>query len=202
MTPASTQALAFESEGNPGNRNENVRESFAIESLRRCGRLEDSVRTGSELGTIANPSRDDHASRGIDPRIECGASRHDCVSEKNLGRDFVADCRVEDDRRRVAIALAHEHSALDVFRPSHRMLCGNRVAARDHDRAKIFLFVRHSRRHGGSGFNYSIAPRIPCARRSLSLSFSIRLTAGLCPRYVLSRKPSMRSKKVARASSL
>ena len=202
MTPASSQALAFATEGDAGNTDKNVREIFAVERLRRRGRLEDSVSTARELGAIANAMRDDRARRNINPRIEDSTSRGNCVRQDKIGRNFVADCGIEDDRRRVAIGFAREQLALDAFRPLGRALAVERVAARDHDRAKIFLFVRHSRCHGGSGFNCSNGPRGLRARPSLSLSFSIRLTAGLYPRYALSRKPSMRLKKVARASSL
>ena len=70
MTPATTQSLSFESEGNAGNTHENFREFFAVESFRRRGRLEDSIRAGRELGVIANPSGNDHARRAIDAWIE------------------------------------------------------------------------------------------------------------------------------------
>jgi len=83
MTPATTQSLTFESEGNAGNTHENFRETFAVESLRRFGRLEDSVRTARELGAIVNASRDYRAS--MDPRIENCASR-----SQRLGQDEVS----------------------------------------------------------------------------------------------------------------
>jgi len=92
MTPATAQSLPFESEGNAGNTDENFRETFAVESFRRRGRLEDSIRAAGELGAIANPSRDDSAIRSFAPpsmagtaarptRIEDGASRIQCVSQ-------------------------------------------------------------------------------------------------------------------------
>jgi len=70
MTPATAQPLTFESEGNAGNTHENFRETFAVESRRQLGRLEDSMRAGDELGAIANASRDDHARDAINARIE------------------------------------------------------------------------------------------------------------------------------------
>jgi len=69
MTPATAQPLSFESEGNAGYTHENFRETFAIERLRRRGRLEDSKRTAGELGAIANASRN-YLLRSINPRIE------------------------------------------------------------------------------------------------------------------------------------
>ena len=81
MTPATAQPLSFESEGNAGYTHENFREIFAVESFRRRGRLEDSVRTAGKLGAIANASRDDHARRCIDARIEDGASRRKRVGQ-------------------------------------------------------------------------------------------------------------------------
>jgi len=197
MTPATTQPLTFESEGNAGNTDENFRETFADERVRRGGRLEDSVRTGGKLGAIMNASSNDHAGRSIYPRIEDGAARLKRVGEDTISRDFVAYRRIENNGGSITVQLAREQMTLDKFPSGRRALARERVAARDHDRAKIFLFVRHSLCHGGSGFNCSIVPRRRRrARPSLSLSFSNRLTAGLYPRYVLSRKPSMRSKNI------
>ncbi len=199
MTPATTQSLTFEPEGNAGNTDENFREIFAIESLRQRGWLKDSMRARCELGVIANPAGNEHAGRGIDARIEHGAARRLRVGEDMISRNFVTVSFVKDDGGDVAVELARDHIPLDDFRPCRRALAVERFAARDHDRAKIFLFVRHSRCHGGSGFSCSMAPR-RCrrARVSLPLSFSIRLTAGLYPRYVLSRKPRLRLKNISR----
>lgn len=198
MTPATAQSAAFETEGDAGNTDENFRELFAVERLGRCGRLEDSMRTAGEFGSIANPSRDDRARRRVNARIEDRATGGQRVGQDAVGRDFVTGSFVEDDRGRGAVELARDHLPLDDLRPCSGALGAERIAARDHDRAKIFLFVRHSRCHGGSGLNYPIAPRLRGAR--LSLSFSIRLTAGLYPRYVPSRKPSLRLKSTARSS--
>jgi len=201
MTPATTQSLTFGSEGNAGNTDENFRETFVslIESLRRRGRLEDSKCAGRELGAIANPSGNDHARRAIDAWIEDRAPRRQRVGEDTISRNFVAMSFVKDDCGGVAVELARDHLPLDDFRPCRRALAVERFAARDHDRAKIFLFVRHSRCHGGSGFSCSMAPlRCRRARVSLSLSLSNRLTAGLYPRYVLSRKPRLRLKNISR----
>ena len=199
MTPATTQSLTFESEGNAGNTDENFRENFAVENFRRRGWLEDSVSAGRELGVIANPSGNDHARLAIDARIECRAARRLRVGEDTISRNFVAVSFIEDDGGDIAVELARDHIPLDNSRPCCRALALERFAARDHNRAKIFLFVRHSRCHGGSGFSCSMAPlRCRRARVSLSLSFSIRLTAGLYPRYVLSRKPRLRLKNISR----
>ena len=81
MTPASSQALAFATEGDAGNTDKNVREIFAVERLRRRGRLEDSVSTARELRAIANAMRDDRAGCDINPRIEDGASRGNRVGQ-------------------------------------------------------------------------------------------------------------------------
>jgi len=81
MTPASSQALAFATEGDAGHTDKNVREIFAVESLRQCGRLEDSVSTARELGAIANAVRDDRAGRCINPRIEDSAARGNRVGQ-------------------------------------------------------------------------------------------------------------------------
>ena len=81
MTPATAQPLSFESEGNAGYTHENFREIFAVENVRRRGRLEDSIRTADELGAIAYPSRDDLALRIIDPGIEDCASRCERVGQ-------------------------------------------------------------------------------------------------------------------------
>ncbi len=81
MTPATAQPLSFESEGNAGYTHENFREIFAIERLRRRGRLEDSIRTADELGAIVNASRDYRARCSIDPRIEGRASRRERVGQ-------------------------------------------------------------------------------------------------------------------------
>ena len=92
VTPATPQSLPFESEGNAGNTDENFRETFAVEDLRRYGRLEDSVGTGDKLGAIADATGDYRASRRVDPlsmagtaarptRIEDGAVRGQRVSE-------------------------------------------------------------------------------------------------------------------------
>jgi len=83
MTPATTQSLTFESEGNAGNTHENFRETFAVENFRRGRRLEDSVRTARELGAIVNASRC-HGGR-LDPRIENCASR-----SQRIGQDEVS----------------------------------------------------------------------------------------------------------------
>src|SRR5580692_2356813 len=141
MTPATTQSLTFESEGNAGNTDEN---------FRRRGRLEDSIRAGRELSVIANPSGNDLAGRAIDPRIEYRAARRLRVGEDAVSRDFVAVSFVEDDGGGVAVKPARDHLPLYDFRPCRRALDVERFAARDHDRAKIFLFVRHSHCHGGS----------------------------------------------------
>src|SRR5208283_56346 len=199
MTPATTQPLTFGSEGNAGNTDENFRETFAVENFRRHGRLKDSECAGSELGVIANPAGNDHAARAVDAWIEDRAARRLCVGEDAISLNFVAMSFVKDDCGSVAVELARDNLPLDDFRPCRRALALKRFAARDHDRAKIFLFVRHSRCHGGSGFSCSMAPlRCRRVRVSLSLSFSIRLTAGLYPRYVLSRKPRLRLKNISR----
>ena len=171
MTPATTQSLSFKSEGNAGNTDENFRETFAIKSLRRRGWLEDSVCAGRELGVIANPSRNDHARIAVDARIEYRAARRLRVGEDTIGRNFVAMSLIEDDGGGVAVELARDYVPLDDFRPCRRALVVERFAARDHDRAKIFLFVRHSRCHGGSGFSCSMAPR-RCRRARVSLFHS------------------------------
>ena len=80
MTPATAQPLSFESVGNAGNTHENFRETFAVERFRRRGRLEDSIRSARKLGTILDSSDDDHAGRGVDARIEDGASRRQRVA--------------------------------------------------------------------------------------------------------------------------
>lgn len=168
MTPTTTQALTFDAEGNAGNTDQNFRKLFAVESFGRFRRLEDSVSAAAKLGTIANPARDDRADAGIDARKKDGAVRRERVGQEKFRRNFVADRGVEDDRRGVAIELARKDAALDEFRPSRCALASERIAARDHDRSKILLFVRHSRRHGGSGVNCSIA-RLLCRRARLSL---------------------------------
>jgi len=83
MTPATTQSLTFESEGNAGNTHENFRETFAVENFRRGRRLEDSVSTARELGAIVKASRDYRAR--MDPRIEKCASR-----SQRIGQDEVS----------------------------------------------------------------------------------------------------------------
>jgi len=80
MAPATAQPLSFESEGNAGNTHENLREIFEIESCRRLRRLENSIRSARKLGTILDSSDDDHAGRGVDARIEDGASRRQRVA--------------------------------------------------------------------------------------------------------------------------
>ncbi len=135
MTPATAQSAAFESEGDAGNAYENFRELFAIERLGRLGRLEDSIRTAGEFGSIANPARDDRARRRVNARIEDGAAGSQRVGQDAVGRDFVAVSLVEDDRGRGAVELARDQLPLDDFRPCSGALAGERIAARDHDRA-------------------------------------------------------------------
>ena len=89
MTPATTQSLTFESEGNAGNTHENFRETFAVESFRQRRRFEDSVRTARELGAIANASRNDRAR--LDARKENGASGLQRIGQDQISRNFVAD---------------------------------------------------------------------------------------------------------------
>ena len=74
MTPATTQALPFKSEGDAGNTDQNFCEMFAVQSLGRLRRLEDSEAAADKLGAIANSSRDDLVRSGVDPRIEHGAA--------------------------------------------------------------------------------------------------------------------------------
>ena len=81
MTPATAQPLSFESEGNAGYTHENIREIFAVENVRRRGRLEDSIRTAGKFGAIANASRDDCAGCTIYPWIEDCASRRERVGQ-------------------------------------------------------------------------------------------------------------------------
>ncbi len=202
MTPATAQSLSFGSEGNAGNTDQNFRElfAFAVERLQRIVRLEDSIGAADELGAIANPPRDYRASCSVDARIEDRAPRLQRVSQDTVGRDFVAESGIEDDGRGVAVERAREQMLLDDQRRRRRALSGERVAACDHDRAKIFLFIRHSRCHGGSGSNCSSIAPFRRRHARVSLSFSNRLTAGLYPRNSLSRKPSLRLKNVARAS--
>ncbi len=135
MTPATAQSAAFESEGDAGNAYEKFRELFAIERLGRLGRLEDSIRTAGEFGSIANPARDDHARRRVNPRIEDGAAGSQRVGQDAAGRDFVAVSLVEDDRGRGAVELARDQLPLDDFRPCRGALAGERIATRDHDRS-------------------------------------------------------------------
>ncbi len=135
MTPATTQSLTFESEGNAGNTDENFREFFAIENFRRRGWLEDSICAGRKLGLIANPAGNDHARLAIDARIEYRAARLQRVGEDAISRNFVAVSLVEDDGGGGAVELARDHIPLDDFRPRDRALAVERFAARDHDRA-------------------------------------------------------------------
>ena len=135
MTPATAQSAAFESEGDAGNADEKFCELFAIERLGRLGRLEDSIRTAGEFGSIANPARDDRARCRVNPRIEDGAAGSQRVGQDAAGRDFVAVSLVEDDRGRGAVELARDQLPLDDFRPCSGALAGERIAARDHDRA-------------------------------------------------------------------
>src|SRR5271154_4775036 len=90
VTPATTQSLTFESEGNAGNTDENFCEIFAVQNFRRRGRLEDSISTGLELRVIANPSGNDHARLAIDARIKYGAARRLRVGKDPISRNFVA----------------------------------------------------------------------------------------------------------------
>ena len=135
MTPATAQSAAFESEGDAGNAYENFRELFAIERLGRLGRLEDSIRTAGEFGSIANPSRDDRARRRVNARIEDGAASGQRIEQDAVGRDFVTVSLVENDRGCGAVEPARDHLPLDDFRPCSGALAGERIAARVHDRA-------------------------------------------------------------------
>src|SRR5580658_8314440 len=122
MTPATTQSLSFESEGNARNTDENFRENFVIKSLRRRGRLEYSIRSGRELGVIASPPGNDHARLAIDARIEYRAARRQRIGEDTISRNFVAMSFVKDDGGGVAVELARDHLPLDDFRPCRRAL--------------------------------------------------------------------------------
>ena len=135
MTPATAQPLPFESEGDAGNTDENFRELFAVERLGRLGRLEDSMRTAGEFGSIANPARDDRARRRVNARIADGATGGQRVGQDAVGRDFVTVSLVEDDRGCGAVEPARDHLPLDDFRPCSGALAGERIAARVHDRA-------------------------------------------------------------------
>lgn len=135
MTPATAQSAAFESEGDAGNTYENFRELFAIERLGRLRRLEDSIGTAGEFGSIANPSRDNRARRRVNARIKHGAASGQRVGQDAAGRDFVTDGGVEDDRGCGAVELARDQLPIDDFRPCSGALGAERIAARDHDRA-------------------------------------------------------------------
>ena len=124
MTPATAQPLSFESEGHAGNTDQNFRELFAVERLSRLGRLEDSIRPAGEFGAIANPSGDYRARRCVNARIEDGSARLYCVSQDSVGRDFVADRGVQDNRGRGAVELARDQLPLDDFGPCSRALTG------------------------------------------------------------------------------
>jgi len=113
MTPATTQALPFESEGNAGDTDQNFRELLAVERFGRLRRLEDSVSAAAELGAIANPAGNDRAVGRIDARKKDGSVRRQRVGQKKVRRNFVDDRRVEDDRGCVAIEFAGEDLALD-----------------------------------------------------------------------------------------
>ena len=96
MTPATTQSLTFEPEGNAGNTHENFREAFAVKNVRRRGRLEDSIRTGDKLGAIANASSDYRAIRSFDPPSMAGRAARptrieDCaIRLQRVGQDEVS----------------------------------------------------------------------------------------------------------------
>ena len=90
MTPATAQSLTFESEGNTGNAHENFREIIAVESFRRRGRLEDSVRTAGKLGAIANASGDDRACRSIDTSMAGTAARPTRKEDRAVRRESVS----------------------------------------------------------------------------------------------------------------
>ena len=135
MTPATAQSSAFESEGDAGNTYENFRELFAIERLGRLGRLQDSICAAGEFRSIANPSRDDRARRRVNARIEDGATSGQRVGQDAVGRDFVTVSFVENDRGCGAVEPAGDQLPLDHFGPCSGALAGERIAARDHDRA-------------------------------------------------------------------
>ncbi len=135
MTPATAQSIAFESEGDAGNTDENFREPYAVQGLGRLGRLEDSVRAAGEFGSIANPSRDDRARRRVNARIEDGATSGQRVGQDAVGRDFVTVSFVEDDRGCGAVELTRDQLPLDDLRACGRALAGERIAACGHDRA-------------------------------------------------------------------
>jgi len=168
MTPATTQALPFESEGDAGDTDQNFCELLAVERFGRLRRLEDSVSSAAKLGAIANPAGNDRAAGRIDARKKDGALRRKRVGQEKFRRNFVADRRVENYRSCIAIEFACEDLSLDELRRRGGAFARERIAARDHDRPKILLFVRHSRRHGGSGVNCSSA-RLCRRRARLSL---------------------------------
>src|SRR5579862_9658761 len=120
MTPATAESLPFDSEGNAGNTDENFRESFAIERIRRCRRLENPVRAGDELGAIANPASYHLAGRSRQGWIEDSAARRQRVGEDTVRGNFVANSGVEDGSGGVAVEIARDHLPLDDFRPCRR----------------------------------------------------------------------------------
>jgi len=113
MTPATTQALPFESEGNPGDTDQNFRELLTIERFGRFGRREDSVGAAAKLGAIANPAGNDRARGRIDAWKKDGALRRKRAGQKKVRRNFVAKRRVENYRSCIAIEFAGEDLALD-----------------------------------------------------------------------------------------
>jgi len=74
VAPATTEAIAFESEGDAGNAYDDLSEARRLERVSRGRRLENSVCAGVKLGAIANPPGSHRAQGGIDLRIEDGAA--------------------------------------------------------------------------------------------------------------------------------
>ena len=72
IAPATTKALAVESESHAGNAYDDWSEAPSLERVRRLRWLEDSVGAAVKLGEIANaPGNDRARGRGrLDPRIE------------------------------------------------------------------------------------------------------------------------------------
>ncbi len=70
VAPATTKALAFETESHAGNTYDDLFERCCLERVGQLRRLENSIGAGAKLGAIANPPGNDRARFRFDSRIE------------------------------------------------------------------------------------------------------------------------------------
>src|SRR5579862_2199652 len=141
MTPAPPNPFARPSERNSRRHDYARRQGCGIDG--GSSRLEDSICARTKLRAAFHFAYREGVRCANDPRIEDRPSRGERSLEDGIGRDFVTEWGIKNERARVAIPGGIEKCRLNPRGEGRGEFRSHRSARFREDRAKIFFLVRH-----------------------------------------------------------